>query len=226
MRRLFWGFVKIALLIVLLVWASRVLFPAESVSMEEELISPEKMQELELENEEKVALQEDSIERSENKEGVSFLLTKEPITEQQKRYVSYSLRAGHPDNFTGTFVAHGTEPLSVQIARTFGEPIDEWGNLALHKKTFWILAELTLQNINVDAAGSFNGGVVEIQELGILIDATNISISSFPLLSSSFIPVLSSGMDSLDVDVPIPAKKTARRMSVRSWEKVLQSGSR
>ena len=228
MKRLFWGFVKIALVIALLIWASRALFPDESVMKvgeEESIVSEELQGEIAQEAQESVQ-KEDSTEREEIKEGISLLASKEPRTEQQKTYVAYSLKAGLPNDFTGTFVAHGTEPLSTQIARTFGEPLGEWSNLTIHKKTFWILAELTLQGINVDAAGFFNGGIVDVLDGGILIHTDSIVAPSFAPSPVSLVLVSFSGMDTAEIDSPVPSKKTTRRMSARSWEKVLQSGSR
>lgn len=229
MKRLFWGFVKIALVIVLLVWASRALFPEESVMTtggEERVVSSKEVQNLITENVEDVVTQEDSAGKKEIKKGRSLLDSKEPSTKQQKTYFEYSLRAGLPNNFTGTFVAHGTEPLSIQIARTVGEPLGDWAHLEVHKKTFWILAELTLQNINVDAASSFNGGSVEVQDGGILIHTDSIVVPSFSHSPVSLVPVSPLGIDRVKIDNSVSPKKTTRRMSVRSWEKVLQSGSR
>jgi hypothetical protein len=228
MKRLFWGFVKIALVIALLVWASRALFPEDSVMTggETKFVSSEEVQDLIAEKGKAAVKQEDSSERKETRQGVSILSSKEPVTKQQKKYVAYSLRAGLPDDFTATFVSHGTEALSIQIARSVGEPIGNWTNLGVHKKTFWILAELTLQNINVDAAGSFNGGIVEIQDGGILIHTDSIVAPSLSPFPSSFVPVSSLGMDTAEIESPVPPKKMTRRMSARSWEEVLQSGSR
>ncbi len=225
MRRLFWGFVKIALVVVLIIWASRELFPDESVmtTADETLSFSEKGEELlskEIKN-------NDSRENPlETKEEKVLLSSREPVTEQQKKYVEYSLKAGSPGDFAGIFVAQGPEPLSIQIARAVGEPQGEWNNFTAHKKTFWILAEMTLQNINVDAAGSFSGGVVKIQEGEISIDASSLMAPSFSPSPVSLVPVSSSRMESLNVDSPIPPQKTTRRMSARTWEKVLQTGSR
>ena len=228
MKRLFWGFVKIALVIALLIWALRALFPDESVMKvgeEDSIVSEELQGEIAQEAQES-AQKEDFTEREEIKEGISLLASKEPSTEQQKTYVAYSSKAGLPNDFTGTFVAHGTEPLSTQIARTFGEPLGDWVNLEVHKKTFWILAELTLQGINVDAAGSFNGGIVEVQDGGISINTDALVAPSFSPSPVSIVPASPSGMDAVEIDSPVPPKKTTRRMSARSWERVLESGSR
>lgn len=219
MKRLFWGFIKIALIAFLLVWASRALFPDTTHLVENEddvsiIVDSAPAEE---------NIQEEVQEKEQKKERVLSL--SDPVTAQQKQYVDFSLRAGMPTAFTQSFTVSGYEPLSLQIARLVGEPLNQWTNHSLHKKTFWILAELTLQGINVDSASSFNGGIVTINNGNVLVDSSAVVKSSFSPTRIAFASAIST-IDSIEIEIPVPTKKTARRMSVGRWEQVLQSGAR
>ncbi len=212
MKRVFWGLVKIAIIILLLVWVVRWLFP---VSNQEKSVSETIKEQLQ-------------IAVPSAKEILSVKKNSVPKTLQQKKYALYSEKAGMPEAFTAEVTLKGTEAISAQLARAFDEPLGEWGNLSVHKKTFWVLAELTLQDINVDLAQSLNGAVLTVKKGSVSIDLSEVSITSFPALTlsspgGSFASVT---VDTREIESPLPSKKTLRRMSGRSWQKVLEAGTR
>lgn len=212
MQRIFWGLVKIAVVVVLIVWGSRSFFTETSTGEAELLETP-------------VDISEDRAVLIEGKENTLLVRSDMPKTEQQKRYAEYALKAGSPSSFSGTLQVRSTEPLSSQLARAFGEPEGEWTNLSVHKKTFWVLSELSLRNINVDAVSSVRGAIIEVENGILSIDLSSISQISFsaPVSVVSVVPPL---LNAGEMNSSIPPQKTSRRMSARSWEKVLEAGTR
>jgi len=193
------------------VWVARWIFP---VSSQDEDVS-------------KTVKESLQIEETSPEEVLSVKKNTAPKTLQQKQYALYSEKAGMPEGFTAEVTFSGTEAISTQLARVFDEPLGEWGNIAVHSKTFWVLAELTLQDINVDSAQSLNGAVLTVNKGSVSIDLSEVSIVSFtaPTFSSgsSFVSV---PLDTGEIESPLPSKKTLRRMSGRSWQQVLEAGTR
>jgi hypothetical protein len=214
MKRIIWGLIKILIIIGLLAWVSHKFFPktlSEEVIVEDVIIE---------DITEPVTVTEEVLQQIE-------ILTHsaEPITTQQKRYVTYSKKAGIPAVFTGELILQGTNPVSIQLAQAFGESVENWPNLEIHKKTFWILSELTLQKINVDNTRSLHGAKISVKNGLISIDMSEVSplstITQFtPASSVAHFIVPSLNIEK--VTSQLPAKKAFRRMSARSWQQVLE----
>ena len=231
MKRIFWGLVKIALLVGVLVLGARFMMSDEFSNLVEErpevemenLEDVEGMEVIDMEEIMKEVNEEVSVE----KETVELARIANPETVQQKKYVNYSEGAGNPGSFTTNFSLMGSEPLSAQIARMVGEPVDSWSNLAVHKKTFWILSELALRGLNVDSPLSVSGARIEVENGGVSVDMSNVSSSSpatvLPTAGMSYGgPVTSVAPVSKEAQVVAPSKR--RRMSAIDWQTVVEIG--
>ncbi len=225
MNRILWGLIKVAILVGLLVWVSREFFPATPT--EEIPNSETSIEEL---TEVDVVSSKDSEEKKQETQMPVVTRSSAPTTTQQKMYTNFSAKAGMPETFTVSFTAQRAIPLSMQLARALGEPEGNWEDLSVHKKTFWVLSELALRDINVDAARSLNGMQVEILWGKITIDLSDVAVA--PVAAQSMGAVVPSAVISIptvdagQIDSEIPAKKTMRRMSARAWKQVLETGSR
>ena len=222
MKRVFWGLVKIGILIGLLVWIAQEFFPASTNQEEAHLNTTVESTEKEEEVSTEVSVEKKEIKTS------SIVRSTEPITPQQKQYVLYSQKAGMPKAFTAELTFRGTEPISTQLARAFDEPLGEWGDFSVHSKTFWVLSELALRDMNVDAARSLNGAVLTVKIGNISIDLSEVSVTSFsvPTVVLSNPSFVSTSVNTGEIKSPLPAKKSLRRMSGRNWQQVLETGSR
>ncbi len=220
MKRIFWGLVKIAIIVGLLVWAVREIFP---VSDETSILTKSATEEQTAEKIETI------FEKEGEKEIPLVTRSSEPSTLQQRKYVSYSEKSGMPEIFTTLLKFKGTEPLSIQIARALGEPTEDWKNFSAHSKTFWVLAELTLYDINVDAASTLNGLSITVRKGNVWIDTSEISTVSLlvpTVISSTTIVFEGVSLDTGELDSPFPSPKRMRRMSARSWQQVIEAGTR
>ncbi len=218
MKRVFWGLVKIGIIIGLLVWIAQEFFPVST--------NQEKAQ-VDTTTEKLIEETEVSIEKETIKTPLAARNI-EPTTPQQKQYALYNEKAGTSEVFTAELALKGTVPISTQLARAFGEPRGEWGNFAAHSKTFWVLAELTLLDIDVDAARSLDGAVLTVKTGNVTIDLSETSVTSFSVSTFvvSNVSFASSSVDASKIEGPLPTKKTMRRMSGRNWQQVLEAGTR
>lgn len=220
MKRIFWGLAKIALLVGVLIVGARFImsddFTDFSGGESEQVVE-------ELENLE-ISEEGGEVEMVEKKAPV-VVRNAEPVTNLQKTYVDYSNAAGMPAVFSESFSVMGSESLSAQIARMVGEPVDEWGNLAAHKKTFWILSELALRGINVDAPMSVSGAEVSVDNGKLSVNLDDVSSGGSMVLPSAGMnyggPVVSS-----IAPVQEMPQMSVKRRSMRSinWTAVVEAG--
>ena len=227
MKRILWGLIKVSVIVGLLVWVAFKFFPE---NIKEDVPSTEVVtEEVGIEVEEIIKEGEEIVI-----EEIESIETKEWGVSQRERYASYSAGAGIPDLFTGSLTVTGTALLSTQLAQAFGESINNWENLSVHKKTFWILNELVKQDINVDAIHSLSGITISVQNGEVFvnvsgkfnapvasakrIDTTNIASRAISTPTRVRVPLAKHLLQNVDTVV----FQTSKRTSAIYWNTVLE----
>lgn len=225
MNRIFWGLVKIALLVGVLVLAARFIMSDKFDEMFNAQPEAVEMEEIEV-LEEPVEVEEEVTKSA----APLMVRSASPVTALQYTYYNYSQWAGMPEAFSASFTVMGSEYLSSQIAREVGEPTGDWGIYANHKKTFWILSELTLRGINVDDPMSASGTQIVVDNGEISVYMANVDEETQVLPSAGMDhggPVMEETAPE-NVDAPVAKETTTKKRTMRSinWEEVVEAGQR